>query len=359
MNSGSDARDDVILEIRDLEVTFHGDDGSVQAADRVSFTVRRGETVAVVGESGSGKSASVLAVLQLLPRSGNVEVRGSVRLDGRELLDADRRTLRAVRGGAVAMIFQDPMTSLNPVVRVGKQLVEMLREHRYPGGRRAAERRAVELLRVVGIPQPELRMRQFPHEFSGGMRQRVMIAMAIANEPSLLIADEPTTALDVTIQAQVLDVLRDAKAATGAAAIVITHDLGVVAELADTVVVMYGGRVVETGSAEEIFAAPRHPYTIGLMAGLPRLDADVDRLVPIPGSPPNLADPPPGCRFHPRCTLRAGRDVCATETPELREIAAGRRSACHFTEEISAEETAAEAARVSELTGVPLTGDGR
>ncbi|WP_205857390.1 ABC transporter ATP-binding protein, partial [Phytoactinopolyspora endophytica] len=248
---------DVILDVRDLDVTFHSAEGEVKAADKISFTVRRGETVAVVGESGSGKSASVLAILQLLPRGGNVNVRGSVRLDGRELIDADAGTLRKVRGGAASMIFQDPMTSLNPVMKVGAQLVEMLREHGYPGRKRGAYQRAVELLEVVGIPQPALRMRQFPHEFSGGMRQRVMIAMAIANEPSLLIADEPTTALDVTIQAQVLDVLREAKAATGAAAIVITHDLGVVAELADRVVVMYGGRVVETGTAEEIFAAPR------------------------------------------------------------------------------------------------------
>ncbi|TDD94228.1 ABC transporter ATP-binding protein [Jiangella asiatica] len=329
-----------MLVIDDLAVEFRTDEGVVRAVDGAAFSVGTGEIVGVVGESGSGKSVTAMSILGLVKPPGR-RVGGSIRFRGRDLSQLPASDLRTIRGGDIAMIFQDPMTALNPVVSVGRQIVEALRLHQPKLSKDGARARAVELLGVVGIPDAPARFKQYPHEFSGGMRQRAMIAMAIANGPSLLIADEPTTALDVTIQAQVLDLLRVAQQETQAATLLITHDLGVVAELADRVVVMYAGRVVEQGDVTTIFTAPRHPYTVGLLESLPRLDRDVDELYPIPGSPPSLLDPPPGCPFHPRCPL--ARDRCRTERPELRVVGDGigdptHRSACHFAEELESTE---------------------
>ena len=331
---GPESGRDPILSVRGLVVQFgsHEED-VVTAVDDVSFDLFPGETLGLVGESGSGKSVSVMSVLGLTP--GRV-VAGSVTYAGRDLLGMSKEGIRQLRGGEIAMIFQDPMSSLNPLMRVGRQISETLRLHQPGLSRSVRDARAVELLRVVGVPHPELRVRQFPFEFSGGMRQRVMIAMAIANAPKVLIADEPTTALDVTIQAQVLEVFREARDATDSAAILITHDLGVVAEMADRVMVMYAGRVVELAGVYEIFAEPRHPYTKGLMASMPRLDEPAGHLSAIPGNPPNIAELPRGCPFQPRCALSAGRDVCATTRPPLVDIG-GRFSACHFSDELAAD----------------------
>ncbi|WP_239127675.1 ABC transporter ATP-binding protein [Asanoa siamensis] len=315
-----------------MSVDFHTEDGVVHAVSDVSLNVHAGQIVAVVGESGSGKTVTAMSVLRLLPKSAEV-MADAIAFRGTDLQAMSPAELRKVRGGPVGMIFQDPMTALNPVMTVGAQVAEAVLLHQRKPDKKAAWARAVELLRLVGVPDPAQRVKQYPHEFSGGMRQRAMIAMAIANDPDLIIADEPTTALDVTIQAQVLALLKKAQAETGAATILITHDLGVVAELADAVVVMYAGRVVETGGVQELFANPRHPYTKGLLASLPRMDVEVDQLDPIPGNPPNMADPPAGCAFHPRCPLARAR--CETERPLLRDVGAGRRSACHFSEELA------------------------
>ena len=322
-----------LLQIRDLAVEFSTDDGVVHAVDGVGYDVYPGETLGIVGESGSGKSVSVMSVLGLVPQ-GRI-ASGEAIFKGRDLLQMKKRELREIRGGPIAMIFQDPMTSLNPVLTIGDQLVEAIRAHQPNVSRSAAKARVVELLSLVGVPSPERRVNQYPHEFSGGMRQRAMIAMAIANLPSLLIADEPTTALDVTIQAQILDVLKAAQRETHAATILITHDLGVIAELADRVVVMYAGRVVELADVRTIFAAPRHPYTVGLMDSLPSIVEDEEWLNPIPGQPPSLIHPPPGCPFHPRCFLSQGRARCRTENPPLKKIGdSGHLAACHFAEEL-------------------------
>jgi oligopeptide/dipeptide ABC transporter ATP-binding protein len=321
------------LSIRDLVVEFATDDGVVRAVDGVTYDIHKGETLGIVGESGSGKSVSQLAVLGLIPQPPGRIVRGEAMLNGQDTLKMSRKQLRKVRGGDVAMIFQDPMTSLNPVLKVGKQISEAIRAHNKVGND-AARDRAVELLALVGVPNPKQRFDQYPHEFSGGMRQRAMIAMAIANSPSLLIADEPTTALDVTIQAQILEVLKTAQQETHAATILITHDLGLIAEMADRVLVMYAGKVVELTDVHTLFAAPRHPYTVGLMDSLPRLTVDEDWLRPIPGQPPSLINRPPGCPFHPRCLLRQGRSRCVEEEPPLRRIGQGHLSACHFAEEL-------------------------
>jgi oligopeptide/dipeptide ABC transporter ATP-binding protein len=324
---------DPLLSIRDLTVEFDTDDGVVHAVTGVTYDVFPGETLGIVGESGSGKSVSTMSLLGLIPQPPGRVVSGEAIFDGRDLLKIKQSELRRIRGGAVAMVFQDPMTSLNPVFKVGEQISEALVAHGQD--EKAATQRAGELLRIVGIPNPDQRAKQYPHEFSGGMRQRAMIAMAIANEPKLLIADEPTTALDVTIQAQIIEVMKKAQEETHAATILITHDLGLIAELADRVVVMYGGRVVEQGDVHTIFASPRHPYTIGLMDSLPRLTVDDDWLRPIPGQPPSLIAVPPGCAFHPRCFLAQGRERCREEVPPLRPIEeTAHLSACHFAEEL-------------------------
>ncbi len=317
-----------VLVITELVTEFVSGEGAVRAVNGVSYEVRRGETLAVVGESGSGKSVTALSILGLIPNPPGRIVGGSVVFEGIELRQVDRKELRSIRGGGIGMIFQDPMTSFNPAIRIGDQIVEAIRTHQ-DLGRKAARERAIELLEAVGVPDAQRRFKQFPHEFSGGMRQRAMIAMAIANRPRLIIADEPTTALDVTIQAQVMEVLERAKQETGAGMILITHDLGVVAESADRVVVMYAGRVVEQASVRDLFARPFHPYTASLLNSLPRLDGDLGRLVSIPGQPPNLAELPPGCPFQERCPI-GHREVCRTVPPPLLEAAPGRLSACHF-----------------------------
>jgi len=329
-----------LLRIDGLSVDFRTDDGVVHAVTDVSLTVEAGEIVAVVGESGSGKTVTAMSVLRLLPRAADVSA-DAISFRGTDLRALSAAELRKIRGGPVGMIFQDPMTALNPVMTIGAQVAEAVVLHQARQDKKAAWQRAVELLRLVGVPDPAERVKQYPHEFSGGMRQRAMIAMAIANNPDLIIADEPTTALDVTIQAQVLALLKKAQAETGAATILITHDLGVVAELADRVVVMYAGRVVESAGVGELFAMPRHPYTKGLLASLPRMDIDVDQLDPIPGNPPNMADPPAGCSFHPRCPM--ARDLCRTDRPPLLAIGNGRESACHFHEELGPDELAVTA----------------
>jgi oligopeptide/dipeptide ABC transporter ATP-binding protein len=289
-----------ILKVDDLNVSFATEDGVVQAVGGVSFELRAGEVLAIVGESGSGKSVTAQTITGLT-RASNARITGTVSYRGRELNGLEDDQLRDVRGEQIAMVFQDPMSSLNPVYRIGDQITEMIRAHRDVSKREAADR-AVELLRSVGIPNPERRVRHYPHEFSGGMRQRVMIAMALALEPDVLIADEPTTALDVTVQAQILRLIDQLNRDRDLAVILITHDLGVVAEVADRVVVMYAGQIVEDGTLDEIFYDPQHPYTWGLLGSLMRLDQSrTTRLAQIPGQPPSLLSPPSGCRFAPRC----------------------------------------------------------
>ena len=324
-----------ILSIQDLVVDFKTEDGVVHAVDGVSYELYPGEILGIVGESGSGKSVSTLALLGLIPMPPGKIVRGTAMFRGRDLLRLKKKELRKVRGNEVAMVFQDPMTSLNPVLTVGSQLGEAIKTH-YPNEKDSVvKEKVVRLLDMVGVPNPEARYDQYPHEFSGGMRQRAMIAMSIANSPSLLIADEPTTALDVTIQAQVLEVMKTVQAATHAATILITHDLGIVAELCDRVLVMYGGRIVEEGDVHTIFATPRHPYTIGLMNSLPKLTEDEEWLQPIPGQPPSLINRPSGCAFHPRCFLSQGRAPCREEVPVLVAMDdEGHQAACHFADEL-------------------------
>jgi peptide/nickel transport system ATP-binding protein len=289
-----------LLEVRDLRVGFETDDGLVRAVDGISYSVERGQAIGIVGESGSGKSVSSLTVMGLT-RGGRTRVSGEVLFDGHDLLRASEDDLRRLRGNDIAMIFQDPLSSLHPFYRVGDQLVEAVRAHRHVSKAQAMDR-AVEMLGLVGIPDARGRVDAYPHEFSGGMRQRVMIAMALVNEPKLLIADEPTTALDVTVQAQILDLLLRLQSELGTAIVMITHDLGVVAEVTSEIAVMYAGRIVEHGQTEAIFAAPEHPYTWGLLRSIPRLDVPRDvALVPIPGRPPSLINKPSGCAFHPRC----------------------------------------------------------
>ncbi len=335
-----------MLDVAELQVEFRTDEGRVQAVRGVSFQLHRGEVLGIVGESGSGKSVTSLAAMGLLP--GSARVSGSVRFGGRsgsrsrdpsgggsadtELLGASDSELSRIRGRGIAMIFQDPMTSLNPVYTVGYQIAEAIRAHQ-DVTRDAAGKQAVELLDLVSIPNPAERARSYPHELSGGMRQRVVIAIAIANDPEVIIADEPTTALDVTVQAQILEALHTAKVETGAAMLLITHDLGVIAGQADRVLVMYAGKVVEAGTVEEIFYAPRMPYTLGLLGSLPRLDVRTERLYPISGTPPSAINMPPGCPFVPRCPLAAA--VCETDEPPLAGTGtAGHLSACHFSDKL-------------------------
>src|SRR4051794_23123323 len=325
-----------LLSIRNLVVEFRTEDGIVHAVDDISYDVFPGETLGIVGESGSGKSVSTMSILGLIPQPPGRITSGTAMFKGKDLLKMSKRELRRFRGDELAMVFQDPMTSLNPVLKVGYQLGEAIKTHYPKEPNDRVKSRVIDLLRLVGVPNPEARYEQYPHEFSGGMRQRAMIAMSIANSPSLLIADEPTTALDVTIQAQVLEVLKKAQAETHAATILITHDLGIVAELCDRVLVMYGGKIVEHGDVHTIFQNPRHPYTIGLMDSLPKLTEDEEWLRPIPGQPPSLINRPPGCAFHPRCFLSQGRLPCREEVPPLRPTdgGPGHESACHYAEEL-------------------------
>ncbi len=324
---------DPVLVVRDLTVTFPGQSGDVRAVRGIDYELAPGEVLGIVGESGSGKSASATAVNGLLP--GHAVIEGSVKLHGQELIGLDDERMAAIRGKRIAMVFQDPLSALTPVYTVGAQLSEAVRVHNRVS-KEAALDRAVELLKLVGIPNAADRASAFPHEFSGGMRQRVMIAMAIANDPDVIIADEPTTALDVTIQAQVLEVLRTAREVTGAAIVMITHDLSVIAGFADRVAVMYAGRIVETGTVDEVFYSPRMPYTMGLLGAIPRADDPGDRpLVPIEGTPPSLQDLPPGCPFAPRCPLVF--ETCREVEPALIAVGSpGHHSACHLAEKIEA-----------------------
>ena len=321
-----------LLEIRGLKTHFKTDDGWVHAVDGVDLSVASGETVCLVGESGSGKSVTAMSVLKLVPMPPGRIVAGQVLWDGRDLVPLSAAEMQKLRGREIGVVFQEPMTALNPVYTVGEQICEGLRLHEGLS-RAAALERAAELLALVHIPMPSRRVHDYPHQFSGGMRQRVMIAMALACRPRLLIADEPTTALDVTIQAQILDLLTELKERLGMAVLLITHAMGVVAEVAQRVVVMYAGQVIEEGSVEELFERPWHPYTQGLIRSIPRIDADASRgsrLVSIPGTVPSLVEPPPGCRFAPRCAY--ARDACTQATPALRDVGAGHRVACILEE---------------------------
>jgi peptide/nickel transport system ATP-binding protein len=316
-----------LLEIRGLKTHFATDDGMVHAVDGVDLTLDRGETLGVVGESGCGKTVTALSVLKLIAMPPGQIVEGEIRWQGRDLIPLGKEQMRRIRSKEIGMVFQEPMTSLNPVYTVGEQIAEVVRLHEGLG-RRAAREKVVEMLRLVRIPNPERRAHDYPHQFSGGMRQRVMIAMALSCNPKLLIADEPTTALDVTIQAQILDLLFEMKSRLGMAVMLITHAMGVVAETAQRVVVMYAGKVVEEASVGELFARPRHPYTQGLIHSIPRLDraGRKVRLEAIPGVVPSLLDPPPGCRFAPRC--RFAMSACTRAMPDLREVGPGHKVAC-------------------------------
>jgi peptide/nickel transport system ATP-binding protein len=327
-----------LLDVKDLRTSFRTEDGVVRAVEGVNFTVEKGQTLGIVGESGCGKSVTCLTIMGLNPKRNTV-VGGEALWKGNDLLTMKPSDLRAVRGDEISMIFQDPMTSLNPVHTIGRQLIEAVLLHR-DVTKRVARLRALELLKAVGIPRAETRIDDYPHQFSGGMRQRVMIAMALINDPDLLIADEPTTALDVTTQAQILTLMKRLQEEFGSAIIIITHDLGVVAEIADDVLVMYGARVVEQASADDLFNRPQHPYTWGLMGSLPRLDIDVERLTQIPGQPPSLLRPPRGCRFHPRCSYVM--EICKTTVPELlpTEREPEHLQACHLDEETKDREAA-------------------
>ena len=314
-----------LIEIEGLRVLFHGDEGRVtHAVDALDLKLAPGATLGLVGESGCGKSVTSLAIMGLLPKR-SADVSGAIRFDGFDLLQTPDQTLRELRGNRLAMIFQEPMTSLNPSFTIGDQIIETILRHR-GGSRSSARQRAIALLRRVHIPSPETRIDDYPHKLSGGMRQRVMIAMALACDPRLLIADEPTTALDVTLQAQVLDLMRELKATSGAAIILITHDLGVVAEVCDEVAVMYAGEIVERAAVDELFTSPQHPYTVGLLGSIPRLDRRTDHLATIEGMVPNMTKPPTGCRFAARCPFMS--DICTKAPPPLAEITHGHASRC-------------------------------
>jgi peptide/nickel transport system ATP-binding protein len=337
-----------LLSVRDFHVQFDTDEGAVHAVNGVSFDVHRGEVFAIVGESGSGKSVTAMSLLGLIP-TANV-TGGEARWKEIDLLGAAPDAMRRIRGGEIAMIFQDPLTALNPVHKVGRQIGEMLRIHR-DASRSEARARAVELLDLVGIPQARKRVDSYPHEFSGGMRQRAMIAMAIACEPDLLIADEPTTALDVTVQAQVLEILMELKERINSAIVLITHDLGVVAGKADRVMVMYAGRGVEIGTTGDIFYGTSHPYTLGLLASLPRVDdTGTERLRPITGAPPSLISIPSGCPFHPRCGFARRPTPCESNEPALTPVTDGsHRAACHFAHEVREASPAASREEIIQL----------
>ncbi|MGH3095519.1 MAG: ABC transporter ATP-binding protein [Streptosporangiales bacterium] len=325
-----------LLSVTDLHVEFRMYDHTVHANSGVFYHVNPGEAVAILGESGSGKSVSAQAVMGLIDSPPGHITSGEVRFNGTDLLTLPEEQRRKMRGNNIAMIFQDALSALNPVMTVGDQIGEMFRVHR---GLSKAEARtkAIELMERVRIPAARSRVADYPHQFSGGMRQRVMVAMALALEPDVLIADEPTTALDVTVQAQIMKLLADLQRETNMGLILITHDLGVVADVADRIVVMYAGKIVETAEVYDLYGAPAHPYTEGLLRSIPRLDQKGEKLTPISGTPPNLAAVPPGCAFHPRCPR--ARDICSEQEPELFEVGASRRSACHFWEEVVADHT--------------------
>lgn len=325
-----------LLEVKNLKTHFFTMEGVVKAVDGVSYELNEGETLGLVGESGCGKSVSALSVMRLIPDPPGKIIDGEILLDGEDILKIDMEGMRQVRGAKIAMVFQEPMTSLNPVLTVERQITETLQLH-MGMSKLESQRESVNLLTRVGIPDPEIRIKQYPHQFSGGMRQRVMIAMALSCNPRLIIADEPTTALDVTIQAQILDLMKSLTTELGVALIVITHNLGVVARYADRVNIMYAGKVIERGEAREIYANPRHPYTVGLLRSVPRLDLPRRaKLDPIEGQPPDLINLPPGCAFRERC--RWAIDKCATDTPELVETSDGHLSACFRADELGATE---------------------
>ena len=321
------------LEVRDLRVSFPTDDGVVKSVDGLSFSLERGKTLGIVGESGSGKSVTSLSIMGL-HKPGSVELSGEIWLDGENLVTAGADRVRRLRGQKMAMIFQDPLSSMHPFYSIGHQIIEAFRIHN-DVSKQQARKRAIELLDRVGIPQPNKRVDDYPHQFSGGMRQRAMIAMALSCTPELLIADEPTTALDVTVQAQILDLIRDLQQEFNSAVMIITHDLGVVAELADDILVMYAGRAMEYASAPQVFREPQHPYTWGLLGSMPRLDrVRSERLVPIQGLPPSLINVPSGCPFHPRCAYE-GRTGGASRTirPPFRDVGGGHFIACHLSDD--------------------------
>ncbi|MEW2223363.1 ABC transporter ATP-binding protein [Streptomyces sp. NPDC006990] len=319
-----------LLEVRDLHVDFQTRDGVVKAVNGVNYSVEAGETLAVLGESGSGKSVTAQAVMGILDMPPGRIPKGEILFHGENMLTMSKEERRKIRGARIAMIFQDALSSLNPVLTVGYQLAEMFRVHQGLG-RKEAKARSIELMERVKIPAAKARVNDYPHQFSGGMRQRIMIAMALALEPDLIIADEPTTALDVTVQAQVMGLLADLQREYNMGLILITHDLGVVADVADKIAVMYAGRIVETAPVKELYRAPAHPYTKGLLDSIPRLDRKGQELYAIQGLPPNMAKVPEGCAFHPRCP--AARDICRTELPPLAEVDDARGSACHFWKE--------------------------
>jgi oligopeptide transport system ATP-binding protein len=324
-----------LLDVKNLKTQFFTQDGVVRAVDDVSFDIMPGETLGIVGESGCGKSITAMSIMRLIPTPPGKIVQGEILFKGEDIITMSDEEVRHIRGNEIAMIFQDPMTSLNPVLSINRQLGETLELH-MGMNKSQARRRAIELLEMVGIPEAEDRVNQYPHQFSGGMRQRVMIAMALSCNPSLLIADEPTTALDVTIQAQILDLMKTLQAEHDTAVMLITHDLGVVAGMSDRINVMYAGHVVESATAEELFANPRHPYTVGLLNSIPRLDSEVrEKLDPIRGLPPDLIDLPDLCPFVPRCDF--AREKCEQQNPPLMDVNAAHRSACWFWEEVSKE----------------------
>jgi oligopeptide transport system ATP-binding protein len=326
-----------LLEVENLHVEFRTDYGIVNAVNGISYTLDPRETLAILGESGSGKSVSAQAIMGIIDTPPGFVTQGSIRFNGTDLLKVDESERRKVRGKEIAMIFQDALTSLNPVFSVGNQIGEMFRVHQGMS-KGDAKKKAIELMDRVRIPLAKERAGDYPHQFSGGMRQRVMIAMALSLDPKILIADEPTTALDVTVQAQIMDLLAELQKDTGMGLILITHDLGVVADVSDRLAVMYAGKIVEMGSVYDVYGNPAHPYTEGLLASIPRVDQKGENLDPIKGAPPNLMRIPPGCSFHPRCPY--AREVCTKEVPPLYEVPGGRLSACHFWEEVIATEGA-------------------
>ena len=330
------ATDGPFLQVEDLSVTFPTEDGAITAVKNLSYSVELGDTLGIVGESGSGKSVSSMAVMGLHDAKSST-ITGSIRVGGTEVIGLSESRMRKLRGNAMAMIFQDALAALHPFYKVGGQLAEAYQVHHSDASKRDARRKAIEMLDRIGIPQPDRRVDDYPHQFSGGMRQRAMIAMGLINDPSLLIADEPTTALDVTVQAQILDLLQDLQREFNSAVIIITHDLGVIAEMADDVLVMYAGRCVEFGTTKEILTRPQMPYTWGLLSSIPDVMASTDaRLIPIPGTPPSLLSPPSGCAFHPRCTHRdkVPGDLCARELPELTPASGGTEhiKRCHLAD---------------------------